>query len=56
MISSSELFSSITYPINLKFDEFNNLKTINGTGYLFCQFPFYDLNKDFINIEVEYKE
>ena len=44
-----ELFSSITYPINLKFDEFNNLKTINGTGYLFCQFPFYDLNKDFIN-------
>ena len=44
-----ELFSSITYPINLKFEEFNDLKTINGTGYLFCQFPFYDLNKDFIN-------
>ena len=44
-----ELFSSITYPINLKFDEFNDLKTINGTGYLLCQFPFYDLNKDFIN-------
>tara|TARA_B100000686_G_scaffold346130_1_gene432052 strand:- start:450 stop:1148 length:699 start_codon:yes stop_codon:yes gene_type:complete len=42
-----ELFSSIVYPVNLKFDKLDKLETINGTGYLFCQFPFHDLNKDF---------
>tara|TARA_B100001996_G_scaffold382850_1_gene375971 strand:+ start:1915 stop:2598 length:684 start_codon:yes stop_codon:yes gene_type:complete len=43
-----ELISSIVYPLNINFKEIPKLTTISNTNYIFCRFPAYDLNKNFI--------
>ncbi len=42
-----ELISGVVYPINIDFKK-TNLKTISKTNYIFCRFPTYDLNNNFI--------